>query len=324
MSPKKPIQLTKTMRTAYLFQRLRQCKRCGAYTCLDAESCPDCGAVQTWLPLPKPAEAVSRQRAYTDMLVLGIFAAAGFLVARSFAEMAAALGTGAVLIAVYARIRQTYEPYLLRRILSRLLLQEHEKIRRGLLQDIDKAEADLKAEDYKSAYEKFREIGFFIKDNPIRLLKLMCLNRFILRSDMELELTSLIPDRFDGDFVAYLLEVGRVKPQLIDRPTIQYVVKHREQIERLPHGSEVLTAAAAAALRIRSHLPLYRSLVLDYADALPEDRLRRLQQLAAERADEDPELFERVRQTVNRRFGGDASKPQAVPVLSGEDAHSKS
>lgn len=83
----------------------------------------------------------------------------------------------------------------------------------------------------------------------------MCLNRFILRSDMELELTSLIPDRFDGDFVAYLLEVGRVKPQLIDRPTIQYVVKHREQIERLPHGSEVLTAAAAAALRIRSHLP---------------------------------------------------------------------
>ncbi|WP_159886962.1 hypothetical protein [Paenibacillus puerhi] len=309
MNPKKPVRFNKTLRTAYLFQRLRQCSRCGAYTCLEPEECPGCGAQGSWLTLPEPAEAAARQRGYTDMIVIGILAAAGVLVARSFAEMAAALAAGLVLIALYAKIRQTYQPYILRRTLSRLLLQEHEKIRLGLLQDIDKAETALKAEDFKSAYEKFREIGYFILDNPIRLLKLMCLRRFILRSDMELELTTLIPDRFDTDFTAYLLEIGRIKPGLIERPTLDYVVKHRSEIERLPYGAEVLTAAAGAALRIRSHLLLYRGLVLDYIDLLPDERLQRLQLLAAELAADHPGLLERVQQAASRRSGG------AVPAF---------
>ncbi|MEK8129927.1 hypothetical protein WMW72_18655 [Paenibacillus filicis] len=304
MNPKKTVRFNKTLRTAYLFQRLRQCSSCGAYTCLDPEECPRCGPKGTWLKVPAPAEVAARQRGYTDMIVLGILAAAGVIVARSFTEMAAALGAGAVLIAGYAKIRQAYAPYIFRRTLSRLLLQEHEKIRQGLLQDIDQAEVALKSEDFKSAYEKFREIGHFIQDNPIRLLKLMCLNRFILRSDMELELTPLIPSRFDTDFTAYLLEISRVKPRLIERPTIDYVVKHRTEIERLPYGAEVLTAAAGAALRIKSHLLQYQGLVLDYIDLLPDERLQRLQQLAAELAADNPGLYERVQQAAGRRSGG--------------------
>ncbi|SDD59104.1 hypothetical protein SAMN02799630_03814 [Paenibacillus sp. UNCCL117] len=304
MNSKKTVRFSKTVRTDYLFQRLRQCSRCGSYTSLEQEDCSGCGSRSSWMTLPKPAEAAARQRGYTDMLVIGILAAAGVIVARSFTEIAAALAGGLILIAGYAKIRHAYEPYIFRRTLSRLLLQEHEQIRLGLLQDIDKAETALKGEDFKTAYEKFREIGYFIPDNPIRLLKLMCLGRFILRSDMELELTTLIPNRFDTDFTAYLLDVGRIKPRLIERPAIDYVVKYRSEIERLPYGAEILTAAAGAALRIKSHLLQYRGLVLDYIDLLPDERLQRLQRLAAELAADHPELLQRVQQAASRRSGG--------------------
>ncbi|UUZ96051.1 hypothetical protein LJK87_17775 [Paenibacillus sp. P25] len=186
---------------------------------------------------------MSKRRMQTDVLVLGIFTTAGFAVARSFTDMAAAVICGMLLMAVYVKICRVYEPYILRRILSKQLLHERQKIRQGLLSDIARAEEDLKAEDFKAAYEKFREIGFFLKDNPIRLLKIMCLSHFILRHDMELELAELIPDRFEPNFIAYLLEIGRVKPQLIDRSTLDYVQKHRAAIEALPHGREVLAAA---------------------------------------------------------------------------------
>ncbi|UUZ85598.1 hypothetical protein LJK88_20085 [Paenibacillus sp. P26] len=249
---------------------------------------------------------MSKRRMQTDVLVLGIFTTAGFAVARSFTDMAAAVICGMLLMAVYVKICRVYEPYILRRILSKQLLHERQKIRQGLLSDIARAEEDLKAEDFKAAYEKFREIGFFLKDNPIRLLKIMCLSHFILRHDMELELAELIPDRFEPNFIAYLLEIGRVKPQLIDRSTLDYVQKHRAAIEALPHGREVLAAAAGAALRIKSHLAAYRSLIADYADAPPKDRPLRLERLAAEQAASDPELYARVRELVKRRFGPDA------------------
>ncbi|MDQ1912721.1 hypothetical protein RAC89_20230 [Paenibacillus sp. GD4] len=302
MSPKIPVRLPKLIRTAYLFHRLRQCHRCGAYSSLNPPACPVCGG-ETWQPVAEIAKAIERKHAQTELLILGTIVTAAYIASRSFKEMAAALLVGVVLLVVHALIRRHYAPYLLRRTIRRSLLQNHEKIRQGLLNDIEQAESDLAQDNYPAAYEKFREIGFFLKDNPIRILQLACLNRFILRSDMDLELDSLIPERFDGEFAAYLLDICRVKPGLIGRASIEYTVKYRQEFERLPYGEEILIAAAGAALRVRAHLPLFRGLVLDYAERLPEDRLHRLHLLASERAALDRELFSQVEQIWNLRYG---------------------
>lgn len=305
MSPKLPVHFSKTVRTAHLFQRLKQCRRCGAYSCLAPERCPSCRVEGAWIALPDAAETVSRRGRQIDLLVLGIFAAGGIAVARSFIDVAIAIAGVGLLAFLYIKLRKNKESYLYRRILRRILLQERQKIRQGLLDDITLAEESLKADDYKSAYEQFREIGFFLKDNPLRLLRLLCLEHFVLRSDMELELNALIPDGFRAEFIAYLLEIGRVKPQLIDRETLAYVDRHRGSIENLPYGGEVLTAAAGAALRVKAYVDAYRSLVFDYAELLPKERLLRLQRIARERGDADPALLARVQDIADRRFGGD-------------------
>ncbi|MFB6364948.1 hypothetical protein ACFCP7_12890 [Paenibacillus elgii] len=305
MTTKTAVQFRKTQATTHLFDRLKQCRRCSRYSCMWDDRCLSCQAEQSRSAVPELAGAVLKHRRQTGMLAVGAIGALAFLLARNAEQMILSFIGAALLLALYVFLYKRYEPILYRRTLSRLLLQDQQKIREGLLLDIDDAEADLRAEDFKTAYEKFREIGYFIRDDSIKILKVYCLNKFILRSDMDLELSSLLPNRFDKDVVEYMHEIGKVRPQLITREALDYVMKYRGMIERLPEGRDVLTAAAGAALRVKSNLPTYRSLLMDHAQELPKDRLLRLCRLLAEQPDADPELTQKARDAVKLKYDFD-------------------
>ncbi|MCZ8522589.1 MULTISPECIES: hypothetical protein [Paenibacillus] len=307
-----PVHFRKTNPTAHLFQRLQLCRKCGRYSCLWHEHCLSCGAQGTRTPVEQAARTVMKRGLQTDLLILAALGLAAFAAAGSFEEMTAALAGALLLIGVRYGLGRRFEPYIYRRTLHRLLLQDGKEIRAGLLSDIDDAEEDLKQDDYLAAYEKFREIGYFLRNDPIKVLRLLCLSRFILRSDMDLELSSLLPSRFDKDFIHYLHEVGRVRPQLIGKDVLDYCMKYRTVVREMAVGPGVLAAAAGAALRVREHLALYYDLILEQAEHLPKDRLLRLHRLLTESPGTYPELHAKVLEAAKQRFPSDA---EFAPIL---------
>jgi hypothetical protein len=291
--------------SAHSYQRLKQCKSCGNYSSLWIDRCLRCGAERRFLELPALVRTILRHRAQKEGLLIGAAALAALFLARSMTEMAVSVLAGIAIIAAYYLLRRHYYPYLEKRTLHDLLVRDNRAIRDGLLLDIEDAAENMKTADYKLAYEKLREIGHLISGNQVNVLKIMCLNHFILRKDMELELSTLLPDVFDPDFIHYLYEVSKVSPDLIKRDVIEYAVRYREEMEALPGGKTVLAQVAAAALRVKAYVVQFQDVIADYIDELPRDRLLRLCRITAEAPDKFPVLFSKARETVKLKYNFD-------------------
>jgi hypothetical protein len=292
----------KSRRTSHSFQRLKQCKGCGNYSSLWSDRCLQCGAEGKFLDLQTVTRTILKRNAQRDVLILGTAVLAALVFARTFIEMAVSLLAGAVLIAVYFLIRRPYIPSMENRMLEAVLLHDNRAVRDGLMRDIEDAGNDLKTDNFKHAYEKLREIGYLITGNQVKILKIMCLNHFILRKDMDLELSTLIPDGFDPDFIRYLSEVSKVSPELVKRDAIDYTIKHRAEIEALPDGQAVMVLVVTAALRVNAYVVQYQRTIADYVEDLPRERLIRLCRLIADSPDQFPELFPKVRDIVKIKY----------------------
>ncbi|MBE1446518.1 hypothetical protein [Paenibacillus sp. OAS669] len=305
MSSKIPVQFRKSVVTRHAFERLKHCKGCGSYSVLWHDRCLKCGAEGKFQSLQELVGTVRRRGAWRDSMIVFSICLAAFFLAESGPQMILSIAGGFVLAAGYLLLNRKYAPSIEKRLLHQLLAEEHRSIRDGLLLDVEDAGQDLKAGEYKLAYEKLREIGYLIQGNQVKVLKLMCLNHFILRRDMELELSELIPDDFDKEFVRYLHEVSKVNPQLIKSDTLSYVWKYRVLIEALPEGRETLALAASAALRVKAYVLQYQELVTAFIDELPRDRLLRLSRLLQDSQNEAPELYARTRDIVQQKYGSD-------------------
>ncbi|OXM83749.1 hypothetical protein [Paenibacillus rigui] len=305
MTDKIAVQFRKSLRTRHAFERLKHCKGCSSYSVLWGDRCLKCGAEGKFVPLKELTASIHRRNAIRDGLILGSISLGAFAIAGTFMEMALALLAGIGLLVGYVLLNGRYAEAMHRKALYQLLLYENQAIREGLLLDIDDAANDLKTDDYKSAYEKLREIGYLITGNQVKVLKLMCLNHFILRSDMDLELSTVIPEAFDKDFIRYLTEVCKVSPQLVGRETLNYVVKNRVLIEALPDGREIMALVAGSALRVKAYVVQYEELIADFVDQFPKDRLLRLYRLIQESPSDYLLLYGKVTETVKRKYGAE-------------------
>ncbi|NOU96457.1 hypothetical protein GC093_25040 [Paenibacillus sp. LMG 31456] len=295
----------KTRATSHTFQRLKQCKSCGNYSTLWEDRCLQCGAEGKFLDLQVLTRYILQRNTQRDVLIISTASLAACVLARSFMEMAISLLAGAALIVAYFLIRRPYVPYLEKRTVQELLLHENAAIREGLLRDTEDAANDLKSNNFKLAYEKLREIGYLISGNQVKILKLMCLNHFVLRKDMDLELSTLVPDEFDPDFIRYLFEVSKVSPELVKRNVIDYTFKHRAEIEAMEGGRAVMGLVVTAALRVNAYVIQYQQMIADYVDDLQRERLIRLCRLVAGSPDSYPQLYPRVKELVKQKYETD-------------------
>ncbi|TXK83789.1 hypothetical protein [Paenibacillus sp. N3.4] len=220
-------------------------------------------------------------------------------------QMIASALASAALVIGYWLLSRRYSSAVENRLLHQMLMTENQAIREGLLLDIENAVNDLKLDDFKSAYEKLREIGYLITGNQVKVLKLMCLSHFILRSDMDLELATLIPTGFEPDFVRYLHEVSKISPQLVRRDVLDYVIKHRKAIEDFPDGRETLALIAGAALRVKGYVLQYHDFIADFIEAFPRNRLLRLCRLLQGSYSEVPALYDQAKDKVKLKYDFD-------------------
>jgi primosomal replication protein N len=306
MNNKIALQFRKSKKTRYTLERLKICKKCSHYSVLFEDRCQACGAESSYMSVPQYTSELNHKLFQVEILIAIAWFSLSLIVAGSVSELILALTVGAALSVFYFLLRKRYKPYIEEFRLQKLLDRHVPAIAKGLETDVADAVADIQNAAYKSAYEKLREIGRFLTNDRIKIRKIMCLNYFVIRKDMELELETVMPSFYNQDFVEYLWEVSKVNKQLIRQSVLDYVVTYRAQIEEHEHGKEILTNVAGAALRMKHYVETYQSLIMDYMEELPKERFLRLCKLLASSPESDwSELYSKCKESARIRFAFD-------------------
>jgi len=247
-----------------------------------------------------------KRMTHAEALLLGSFLCVGIVLADDPLQLAVAFAAAIAMLAGYFLLNKRYESSNETYQFQKLLVGQIPRISLGLDHDLKNTSEDIQNAKYKEAYEKLRELGYFLRNDTIKNNKIVCLRRFIIRKDMELELETIIPGRFDKPFVLYLYEVSKVNKQLIRKSVLDYVQLHRESIEGLENGKEIMTNVVAAAIRMKYFVETYAQLVSDYVDFLPKERFLRLCKMLADSPSLGTEpLYRKCKETARVRYGFD-------------------
>ncbi|WP_411502790.1 hypothetical protein [Brevibacillus centrosporus] len=304
MRKKIGVLFRKTQKTAYTFERLKACKHCHTYHVLWDTHCEECG--REYQPIRKLSASVTRRYVQTRFLLMVLFVCLAILCAKSLSQILIAGGVGILLFALFYWMQKKYGSYERDAQFLPFLSQEQDAIKKSLVHHLEEIGADVKAERYKEAYEKIREIGHFIHSDTIKIRKIMFLNHFILRKDMELELETVTPSTYDKDFVEYLREVIKVQPSLVKKSVLDYARRYKAYILLQENGEQLMGQIAGAALRMRPYIDQYQDLIIEFIDFIPRDRFLRLAKLVHTHRHEGWELlYAATKRRVDAQFAFD-------------------
>jgi hypothetical protein len=273
------VQFRKTLKTAHVYERLKTCRHCHTYHVLSETDCSECG--REYQTIREVSAKVTRRYVQTRFLLLGLFLCLAILFADTLLQLGIAIGVGLLFSVLFFVMQKKYGIYEKNGEFLRYLTQETETIKGSLLQHLEEIGADVKEGHIKDAYEKIREVGHFLDSDTIKIRKIMYLNHFVLRKDMELELESLMPSTYDKDFVEYLREVIKVKPELVKKSVLAYVSRYKRQILLHENGEQLIGQVVGAALRMSAYVEEYQELIMEFMDYLPKERLLRLAKMVS-------------------------------------------
>lgn len=311
MKKRMGVQFRKSRKTARVFERLLTCKRCRTYHVLWETHCDECG--REYVPIRHISSVVSRRHVQTRFLLLGLFICLAVLCAETVAQLAIAFGGGIVLGVLFFLMQKKYGTYEKQDHFRQFLTLELENIRKSLARHLQEIGEDVKAERIKDAYEKTREVGYFIESDTIKIRKIMFLGEFVLRKDMELELETVVPATYDKDFIEYLREVVKVQPALVKKRVLDYVQRYKTQILLHENGEQLIGQVAGAALRMKPYVEQYQDLIIEFIDYLPKDRLLRLARLVqAHRQDGWDRLYDAAKRRIDAHYSVD---PEFAGIL---------
>lgn len=304
MSKKIAVQFRKSEKTKFKYQRIKYCKHCNSYSVLWATECDICG--RKYRPIQSFSDIWSRRLTQIEYLSLGILGCLAVLCAKTITMLVTSGLAVCSLFVLFYLVKKRYAPYEKQAQFYLFVMKEEPKIMFALEKHLAAIVSDVKENNFVNAYEKLREVGYFLDNDTIKLRKVMYLNHFYLRKDMDLELETLLPTMYDKDFIEYLREVAKVKPALIKSKSIEYVVKHKAAIYEHVNGTEVIANVAGAALRMKSYVNQYKDFIIEAAEYLPKERLLRLAKMVvANRSKEWEDLYERTHSLVTSRYNFD-------------------
>lgn len=270
---KQAVQLTKKKRTQYRFQKLKMCKKCNRYSVLADESCPTCGT--EWIGVESLVKTIFKNKLFTEAIWILIFVSLGIVFAPTMKSMYYSLIAGLVFCLSYCLITSIFmkSEYFIQ--LRKLLRSDFKRIKDGIGFDSNLAKADAEEGQLATAYEKLREIGDFIENDKVKNRSVKLLNHIILRSDMELELETLVPTSYDRDFIEYALEAIKLNRTLMTKKSISYFIQHRTSIVT-DFGMETLISVAGTALRMKLYIIEFADFIEEFLEYFPKERLLRL------------------------------------------------
>lgn len=298
MSQKIAVHFRHIKRARYRFERLRHCRHCGSYSTLWEERCITCNREKTFISVSEQAKRINQRVLRSDILIIALLGCAGVCVSQTVTELILAFGLSLTLFFVYRWFSKRFQDKVEQFRLHQILTRRSPWIQESLEIEIENSVNDMLEERFKDGYEKLREISLLIDNNDIRKFKLACLNHFILRRDMELELATLIPNEFDPDYAIYLLDVGKINPQLINVEVINFALREKERIQDMEQGQELLVQIASAVLLVKGYLKRYHAFIEEYVSLLQRDALLRLCKLLSEDLEAYPSLVLKAKEVV--------------------------
>lgn len=310
MNKKKSVILHPPLKTKYAYEKLRCCKYCQSYTALNEEKCTGCGK-SGLIPVSDKARHAARRAQHNDLL-LGVFLTLlAVLFSQTFRLMAISAAAGILLSGLLYFVHRKTLHSRISFELRELFRRDRDKIAAGLVRNLETAAAH---EEEGRSYEMMREVAVIVRNDHIRKLQLILLQSFVLRKDMELELTPLLLEDFDPDLASYIGELAKIKRELIKDKAFQYVIKYEQQILAMERGEDILAGVAGAAVRLKRYVLAYSDFIARYAHKLPKDRFLRLFRMIADSPDLDwGELMAETARIHQEKYEWDADFQQIKP-----------
>ncbi|MGG0755811.1 hypothetical protein [Brevibacillus laterosporus] len=306
MKTKTGVQFRKTIKTTHAFERLKYCPKCRSYSVLWDTECPFCEKTVTLLPIRAVSAATTRRNVQISFLWIGLFVCLAAIFADTTTNLILACSGGVLFFVLFWLMQKRYGSYEQNVHFEQFINTEQENIKNALYQHLEDIDADVKAKKYKDAYEKIREVGYFIDSDLVKILKVKYLNHFVLRKDMELELDTLIPSDYNHHFIAYLHEVLKVQPWLVKQAVLDYVISNKSYILQESNGTQILGQVAGASLRVRAHVEHYQDFIIEFIEYLPKERLIRLSKMVSAHQDGQwAKLYEATKKQVDQHYSFD-------------------
>lgn len=272
---KKAVQLPVLERSRRNYDRLRVCRRCGQYTILPGEDCPKCGKARL-VPVMEQARSKARRKMLNEILFTLLLTIIAVLLAQDMTQIAIAAASGLVLIALLVLVQRRMMGRETLRQLSRLFRYDHATIHEGLVQDQSTGVETVRSGEDVKGYHILRQTAVLVHNDRLRLALLSLLQNFRLRSDMDLELETLITRDFDPLVADYIGEIARLKRDMIKDRSIRYIIANEPKILEMENGWNILISVTSAAVRMKRYVTMYPGFIRRYARFLPRERFVRL------------------------------------------------
>ncbi len=272
---KQAVQLPVLEPSRHNYDRLRVCRKCGRFTTLLDDHCPSCGKPKL-VPVIRQAASQARLRMFNELLITGVLTAGAVLAAREMRWMALFGAIGVVMLILLIAIQRRSKEQQTLRELSRIFRYQHQEIYDGLVEDQRIGVEEVRSGNEVGGYHILRRTATLVQNDRLRLALLSLLQNFRLRSDMDLELDSLITGSFDPLVAEYIGEMARIKRDMIKERSIRYVIAHEPKILQLQQGWNILISVTSAMVRMKKYIATYPGFIRRYARHLPRDRFVRL------------------------------------------------
>lgn len=312
---KKSIQLPMLHRTRRVYDNLRICRKCQNYTILPGDACPDCGK-QALVPVIQQAGLRAKRKMVNEILFALLLTIIAVVVSKEMTEIIISIITGIVLMTALILVQRRMLAKETLRQLARLFKTNSNTIYEGTVRDQSTAVTAVRSGEDVEGYHMLRQAAVVVHNDRLRLAQLSLLQNFRLRSDMDLDLDSLIVQDFDPLLAEYIGEIAKIKREMVKDRAIRYVIAHEPQILKLENGMNILVSVTSAAVRMKRYVTMHPGFVRRYARFLPKDRFLRLYRMInSDPAQKDSAMaidLETIRQEL---YKGDSDFEPAIPGI---------
>jgi hypothetical protein len=305
MSNKKPVKFKAFEQPKFLSKHLFICKKCFMYTSLKKDTCSLCLTKKGFYTLDEYTSKKYKAQFQTELFFLSSLFLVATIITSQLNMIFTILIVGISLLILYGSVKYYLRDYEKKHVMSKLLKSEKLRMIDGVRFDMESAEEDMKSQNFLTAYEKLLIIGLYLQNDEVKAMKINCLNHFILRKDMPLEMDTVVPSFYSTEFMSYVKDALKVQRNLVNRSLLNYLKEHEELIKE-NEMEDVLINAAGGALRMKQYFIDYEEFIMRYAPAMPKERIIRLCKLLDTLPEETEHFSKAVTQNLIRsKFPGD-------------------
>lgn len=282
----------------YASDYLTYCPACGTYN-LGHEPCVNCGQEKE-ISIDQMAAKKVKGQLLIRMLIVAVMYILLWTLSQSGIEKIG-ITLFAILCAmcngiIYMKYKESQISYEI----NKQIKGQIDKIHEDLKKQLSIATCNVEEGNMLEAYDRFRYLSKLIDTDEVRTYKLICLRNFQLRSDLPLEMNTLLQSEYNSFLIDYIYEISKIRKDLVDDATIEYVLKYQQDVLEKHRGKKIMASVLVACLKSKFLFNKYAKELKGYLVFFPKERLHRVCQLSSSLKDDEliNELMIEVQEVV--------------------------